>query len=290
MEKFDVIFEPTKTHQKYNKTFITHSCEFSFPEQTKPIIVSKIIIKYDEPINVINLLDSSFKLGKRHIYGFKEILFATVFYKCLLYKRKCKITDTEMIIKPFNMCINSFVSVFDSRQTTEYIMPSKCRFKTNENISIKIVIETTDANFSHSESDQCDLEKTVAAYRILNPFNGVYFGEPRFIATTQKNDEVDIINMSYTIDVSDSLSIKCDNHIVTPCDMIIKKIGDYKIYFIPLQFIKDQTLNFMSIHDITDLLKSKYLLDQPCTGLTDINISTDPPNVIESCHIICIEA
>lgn len=280
MEKIVVVFEPTKVKEKNNKVTTTHTCHFPFVEHTKPIIVSKIIINYDTPINVINLLNCSFKLGKRHVYGFKEILFATVFYRCLLYKRKCKIFENKLVIRPVDMCINSCVSVFDSQQTICYETPTNCRFSTTEQLSIKIVLKT---------SDQCDLEKTVAAYRILNPVHGVYFGEPRFVVITQKNDVFDITSMSYSIDVSDSLCRKCESYDVTQHDMIIKKFGDYKIYFIPLQFIKDQTLNFTSIYGITDLLKSKYLIDQPQTGLTDMTILTDIPNAIECCHVMCVE-
>lgn len=296
MEKIDVSFEPIKTKQKDNKVITTHTCKFPFTEQNKPVTVSKIIMTYDKPININDLLDSSFKLGKRHIYGFKEISFATVFYNCLLYKQKCKISENKLVIKPYNMYINSFVSVFDREQTTKYFTLNDCRFRTTEQISMKILIETT---------DNYDLDKTLSAYRIPNPFNGVFFGDPRFIVVSretesrmigeallrvsQKNDTFDIINMSYTIDVSDSLCIESDNHIINQCDMIIKKIGDYDVYFIPLQFIRDHTLYFTSMRDITDSLKSKYLIDQPCTGLTDINISTYPPNAIEICHIICVD-
>lgn len=287
MEKFDIVFEPTKTKEKNNKVTTTHTCKFPFTEHTKPIIVSKIIMNYDRPINVINLLDCSFKLGKRYTYGFKEILFATVFYKCLLYRQKCKILENKLVIKPVDMCINSFISVFDSQQTTCYVAPNECRFRTSEQISIKMVLKT---------SDQRDVEQTLSVYRILNPIHGVYFGKPRFIVvsgTTSSypidEDTFDITSVSYSIDVSDSLCIERNSHIVMPCDIIVKKIGDYEVYFIPLQFIKDQTLNFTSIYGIANLLKSKYLIDQPQTGLTDMTISTDIPNAIEACHIICVE-
>lgn len=247
-----------------NETYNYYNCNVPNINRDLDTKIIKIKITTEEQIDLVNVLNSKITFYDAYEptkYNPKcSFELQSIFYRCILRKRPCKIKENTLTLKPKNEWV--FFDIDSDFFDVIHLRTNK-NLKIYVQLTLKQKIDTPD-----------NYDETVFTVPIYIP-NDETFEYALFVSFIRPVSDKTIINY---------MSCQIFDKLFYTTNFIVKTIGNYNVYIAtPIKY--DDT-ELVSLRDIKKCIETPSFYNLMSACISNITISTDPPNAIIPCYLI----